>query len=227
MDGDLRTLIERIIERRFPNLRDRCPFRYDEAISMMIDIAEGMQDLHGCDLIHGDLKASNILVYLYGLGGRNGQDGRGPLFFRPKIGDFDSTDGVVGTAFWRAPEVLQALRNGCKPMLSAAADVYGYGMVCYELLTACIPFEESAKSNYDIILSGQRPELPAYLNQTMKDLLQACWRANSQDRPGWVWIIETLKEQKNWWLSKNEPLQTRSPYNLLISTRLWNVENSS
>jgi len=33
------------------------------------------------------------------------------MYFYVKIGDFETSDGVVGTRFWRAPEVLQALRN--------------------------------------------------------------------------------------------------------------------
>ncbi|CAN5958990.1 unnamed protein product [Sphagnum jensenii] len=127
VDGDLRTVIDCLIN--LPDLPDRwMPFSYDQSISMMMEIAEGMQDLHGCDLIHGDLKASNILVYVELMEGASWQDDEVPIYVRAKIGDFDTSDGVVGTGFWRAPEVLQALKNRCKPMLSPAADVYSYGM---------------------------------------------------------------------------------------------------
>jgi serine/threonine protein kinase len=206
MDGDLRT----IIDGRIRILPDGCtPFPYEEAISMMMEIAEGMEDLHRCDLIHGDLKASNILWYADIMGGGDWHGNKLLFCCRMVIGDFDTSDGVVGTAFWRAPEVLQALKNRCKPVLSRATDVYSYGMVCYEILTACIPFEECAKSNYDIILSGRRPALPADLSQRMKELLHACWRADPQERPGWVWIIETLKEEEDWW-SENKPSHLKS-----------------
>jgi len=92
--------------------------------------------------------------------------------------------------------MLLALKNGYQPLLSRAADVYNYEMICYELLTACIPFGRCAKSNYDIILSGRRPKLPADLNHRMKKLLRACWRAELQDHC-WVWIIQTLKEEED------------------------------
>jgi serine/threonine protein kinase len=176
------------------------PFDSNQTISMMMDIAQGMEDLHRCDLIHADLKASNILVYPV-LVERKGEKVDGSeeaalsVIFQTKIGDFDTSDGVVGTGFWRAPEVLQALRNGVKPILSPAADVYSYGMLCYELLTGLIPFEECARSDYDVVLSGRRPELPAYVNPRMKELLCACWRSEPRERPGWTWIIETLKEE--------------------------------
>ncbi|CAK9203783.1 unnamed protein product [Sphagnum troendelagicum] len=199
MDGDIRSFIDSFIDRKV--LGDGWfSFGYCRAISMMIDIAGGMRDLHRCNLIHGDLKASNILFCFCRMEDVNEDDGR--VHFRAKIGDFDTSDGVVGTGFWRAPEVLQALKNDCEPVLSRAADVYSYGMVCYEILTACIPFNDCKQSNYDIILSGQRPELPAGLDQRLKDLLHACWRADPQDRPGWVSIIETLKEQHALCLAK-------------------------
>ncbi len=59
MAGDLRTLIDR----RMSYLEDgQMPFDYNNTITMMMHIAQGMKDLHRCDLIHADLKASNILV---------------------------------------------------------------------------------------------------------------------------------------------------------------------
>jgi len=197
MTGDLRTCIDSSIR----YLEDgQMPFDSNQTISMMMDIAQGMEDLHRCDLIHADLKASNILVYPL-LMEREAEKVDGSeeaalsVIFQTKIGDFDTSDGVVGTGFWRAPEVLQALRNGVKPILSPAADVYSYGMLCYELLTGLIPFEECARSDYDVVLSGRRPELPAYVNPRMKELLSACWRSEPRERPGWKWIIETLKEE--------------------------------
>ncbi|CAM6008883.1 unnamed protein product [Sphagnum balticum] len=43
--------------------------------------------------------------------------------------------------------------------------------------------------------TGRRPELPAYVNLTMKELLHACWHAEPRERSGWASIIKTLKEE--------------------------------
>jgi serine/threonine protein kinase len=197
MAGDLRTLIDR----RLPYLEDgQMPFDYYNTITMMMQIAQGMEDLHRCDLIHADLKASNILVTPVimdpeGEEVDGSQQALESMYFYVKIGDFETSDGVVGTRFWRAPEVLQAVKNNDKPTLSRAADVYSYGMLCYELLTGQIPFEECARLDYDVVLSGKRPKLPAYVNLTMKQLLRACWLTEPRKRPGWTWIVKVLKEE--------------------------------
>jgi len=68
-------------------------------------------------------------------------------------------------------------------------------MLCYELLTGRIPFEECAQLDYDVVFSGKRPELPAHVNLTMKELLRACWHTEARERPGWTSIIKTLKEE--------------------------------
>ncbi|CAM6030357.1 unnamed protein product [Sphagnum balticum] len=197
MAGDLRTLIDR----RMTFLEDgQMPFDYDNTITMMMHIAKGMEDLHRCDLIHADLKASNILVTPVVISPSEekfdgSQRASESMYFYVNIGDFETSNGVVGTGFWRAPEVLQALRNDTTPILSPAADVYSYGMLCYELLTGQIPFKKCALSDYNVILSGQRPQLPANVSRTMKELLLACWHMEPQERPGWTSIIKTLKEE--------------------------------
>ncbi|KAH9554863.1 hypothetical protein CY35_08G085300 [Sphagnum magellanicum] len=72
--------------------------------------------------------------------------------FDIKVGEYESSDGVVGTGFWRAPEVLKALRDGTEMEYSAAVDVYGFGMVCYELLSSQIPFFGHPLSDYNLVL---------------------------------------------------------------------------
>jgi hypothetical protein len=159
-----------------------------------------MEDLHRCDFIHADLKASNILVtpVIISPGEEKFDGSQGAsesIYFYVNIGDFEASNGVVGTGFWRAPEVLLAVRDNVKPILSPAADVYSYGMLCYELLTGHIPFEKCGLSNYNLVLSGQRPDLPPNVNLKMKKLLRLCWHKEPQKRPGWKSIIETLKEE--------------------------------
>ncbi|KAH9564203.1 hypothetical protein CY35_04G013200 [Sphagnum magellanicum] len=108
------------------------------------------------------------------------------------IGDYESVDGVFGTAFWRPPEVLKALKSGSPEDLKLAylpaGDVYGFGMVLYELLTGQIPFQGHSLNDYDLVISGARPDIPDDVSPEMRDLLLRCWHQDPHQRPSWTEI---------------------------------------
>jgi serine/threonine protein kinase len=108
------------------------------------------------------------------------------------IGDYESVDGVFGTAFWRPPEVLKALRYGSPEDLKLAylpaGDVYGFGMVLYEVLTRQIPLQGHSLNDYDPVISGARPDIPDDVSPEMRDLLLRCWHQDPHQRPSWTEI---------------------------------------
>ncbi|KAH9538086.1 hypothetical protein CY35_16G086700 [Sphagnum magellanicum] len=176
------------------------PFEYSDTIKMMIDIARGMEDLHSCGLIHRDLKASNVLVTPLSLNSCLGEviglkEAFQSLYFYVKIGDYESSDHVEGTGFFRPPEVLQALKEKKNPVWSREGDVYSFGMLCYELLTRLLPFQGEPLSNYDRVLGGERPKLPAHVTSRMRDLLDLCWQTEPQKCPGWKVIVKSLEDE--------------------------------
>jgi serine/threonine protein kinase len=208
MGGDLRNLIDRVRcvgDGRMPYVDGQMPFDYSDTIKMMIDISQGMQDLHRCGLIHRDLKAANILVTALPLDSHLGEvliesveleQDLESFYFYVRIGDYENSDDIEGTRFWRPPEVLQSLKDETEPVKwLPAGDVYSFGMLCYEVLTGRIPFEEQLSTAYDVVLSGQRPELPPHVNPKMTELLHSCWQMEPEKRPGWTEIIESLSEE--------------------------------
>jgi serine/threonine protein kinase len=213
--GDLRNLIDKRMDylksRMRSNMQDddatqmmMMPFRSRSTLYIMGGIALGMKRLCENGIIHRDLKASNIFVSP--LESKNGckilynsrkvelREDLDYDMFWVYVGDYESSDGVVGTGFWRPPEVLKALKEDITPTYTTAADVYGFGMVCYELLTGHIPFqcEDVRRTDYDAVLSGRRPKLPDYLSPRMTQLLLKCWHHDPCQRPTWDEIRETL-----------------------------------
>ncbi|KAH8944590.1 hypothetical protein BDL97_13G119600 [Sphagnum fallax] len=113
------------------------------------------------------------------------------------LGDYESSEGdVSGTGFWRAPEVLQALKDKATPVLTEKSDVYSYAMVCYEILTGEIPFGNKVLlTNYEHVISGNRPQLPAGLDKGLSKLLQRCWHSDPDQRPDFTEIKRFLTSQ--------------------------------
>ena len=182
---DLHHLIERNMKQR--SSKGKGPFPKDEAKIIMYHVALGMDWLHSHDIVHRDLKASNVLVKEFKSG-------------TPKyicyVADFECSFGVVGTRFFRAPEILQACKDGKlwerSEVFSKAADVYGYGMTCYEILTGKLPFEGHCITDYDLVLNGARPIVPEYVEGWIQELLNGCWQSNPRDRPNFRDILKLL-----------------------------------
>ena len=59
-------------------------------------------------------------------------------------------------------------------MFSRAADIYSYGMVCYEILIGKLPFEDHLVFDYAHVLNGDQPTLPEYVEKWMHDMLVWC-----------------------------------------------------
>ena len=183
---DLRTLIDRNMACRIAHGCADCgPFVKIRAEIIMYRIALGMNWLHNRNVVHRDLKASNVLVT---------KDKRGKLICY--VADFECSIGVVGTGFWRAPEILQALKDKDisqrLEVFSKEADVYAYGMTCYEILTGKLPFENHPWEDYDLVLNGQRLEMPEHVDNWARELLNKCWQFNPTDRPSFGEILDFL-----------------------------------
>ena len=160
MDGDLHDHMCRKMRRMTPG----GPFTIDDAIRVMLQIAEAMDYVHGKNVVHRDLKSSNILVRQTNVKGKH---------LDIKVADFGLSKQMkpgsdlhfnVGTLSWMAPEVMRLKvmsRRGTSkfvyfsnamgniPLMSQKrvkkfpdpfkSDIYSFGIVCSEILTGNSP----------------------------------------------------------------------------------------
>jgi hypothetical protein len=182
-DEDLRSVIDRNMKTNVGKSHGPFEKESEDAEMLMYRIALGMDWLHSHGIIHRDLKASNVLMRKRGS-------------WISLVADFECSVGVVGTGFWRAPEILQACKEknvSKKPeIFTKQADVYSYGMTCYEILTGKLPFEGHSPRDYDLVLNGGRPEVPEYVDDWIHKLLNRCWHPNAVDRPSFGDILNLL-----------------------------------
>lgn len=190
--GDLRKLLDLKMER---NKCQCAPLSDGELVRNMKDIAMGMEGLHRDDIVHRDLKASNILIR-GDFEGIQLKDLEWNSLYRCLVADFECSVGVVGSGFWRAPEILQGVktRKISLELFTKEADVYSYAMTCYEMITGRLPFENVRRNNYDVVLRGDRPELPEETKPWIKALLERCWHANPRNRPSFVEILKCIED---------------------------------
>lgn len=107
-------------------VRGRLPS--DDAATIAVHIAQALDYVHRHDIVHRDVKPSNILL---------GPDGNARLSdfgIAVRIGETPPAVGV-GTAAYLAPEQVS------KEPADPHSDIYSLGIVMFEMLTGRVPFE--------------------------------------------------------------------------------------
>lgn len=194
----------------------------DVRINLVLQVAEGMTYLHNQDppIIHRDLKSHNIFVHETFIDTddsdkeKNGECKENamarlmhPVKIIPKstlvakIGDWGSARATlsgsrtmthgVGTACWLAPEVIKHARS------SKFSDVYGYGIVLWELATREEVYQglETTQIIAKVANESLRPPVPQ--DCPWKDLMVKCWEEKPSDRLEFNEIVVELNRIAN------------------------------
>jgi hypothetical protein len=172
----------------------------DDLVPILVPIADGLADLHRRGIVHRDIKPQNILF---------GDD-------RAKLADFglaQSDDGhsvselttpgtAVGTLAYLAPEVLAGERA------TAAADVYGLGVVAFVGLTGRPP--RPAGSMAELVTSS-RSAAPAVsmaapeLGPAFDDIVGAALAVDPGHRPDALSFASGLASALGRWMRDGGP----------------------
>lgn len=122
-------------------LHSRCaPFHPEAVAAMAIQITEALAHAHERGVVHRDLKPSNILIENETGRVRIIDFGISKTEFNPSdsTGIIQTVTGtLMGTAPYLAPEILNS-ETGAKKA-DVRSDIYGCGVVFYELLTGTVP----------------------------------------------------------------------------------------
>lgn len=155
----------------------------DIVLPILRDVSQGMRFLHAANpqVIHGDLKAANILV-----------DRR----FRAKVADFGLSQkkkiGGTGTPYWMAPELLRRQSSN-----SSASDVFSFGVILYEVYSRKVPYEgESTEKVLQGIMDPtvcKRVKAPESTPPAIKLLMEDCLQEDPEIRPSFEEIDLRLK----------------------------------
>ncbi|XP_045926164.1 mitogen-activated protein kinase kinase kinase 21 isoform X2 [Micropterus dolomieu] len=161
-------------------------------VNWAVQIARGMLYLHEeavVPIIHRDLKSSNILL-LEKI--ENDDIGRKTL----KITDFGlarewhktTKMSAAGTYSWMAPEVIKS------SLFSKGSDVWGYGVLLWELLTGEVPYRgiDGLAVAYGVAVNKLTLPIPSTCPEPFAKLMEECWDQDPHVRPSFSCILEQL-----------------------------------
>ena len=137
----------------------------EQKLKIIVDILSGLSSVHLKGIIHRDLKPENILLTV----SPNGWVAKISDFGVAKIesedkGNDTNSLGDTGSPAYMAPEQFYG-------KYSYSSDIYGMGIVLYELLTGKRPFSGSPKE----IMIGHLnylPDIPSDLPPLLQDTLK-------------------------------------------------------
>ena len=113
-------------------VRSQGPLTMQQAASILLQAAHGLQHAHDSGLIHRDVKPGNILV------APNGKTKVSDLGLAGSVNDDDDAPRagkIVGTADYLSPEQIKTPRE-----VTAASDIYSLGCTLYYAVTGKVPF---------------------------------------------------------------------------------------
>ena len=170
-------------------LAERRPLSWEQKLSMMEQICEGLEYAHARRLIHRDIKPANLFL-------ENSERVKILDFGMARVESSDLTKAgmAVGTLTYMAPEQIRG--ETCTP----ASDLFAAGIVFYELATGKHPFAfgetdiakilsavvfqpppplkdsaPDAPDGLDLVLNKALEKDPAKRLQSAADFQQALW----------------------------------------------------
>jgi len=113
---------------------------------------------HNPSIIHGDLKADNVLIDHNG-NARLCDFGLSRMLEDTTLWETSSSK-ASGTLRWIAPELLLPSEDQTPKTVSTESDIYAFGMTCYEVYTGLVPFHQYRHDGAVMMAVGIRGEIP-------------------------------------------------------------------
>lgn len=192
-------LVEGITLKKYIEKKGKLPTK--EAVSIAIQIAQGIEAAHNNHIIHRDIKPQNVIISREG---------------KVKVTDFGIAraasantinSNAMGSVHYISPE--QA-RGG---YIDEKSDIYSLGISLYEMLTGKVPFE--GDSTVTIALQHINEEMPSpklevpELPISVEKIIEKCTQKKSERR--YLKVAELISDLKKSLITPDEDFVVLAP----------------
>ncbi|KAI8469231.1 MAG: kinase-like domain-containing protein [Monoraphidium minutum] len=160
-------------------------------LSLLRQIASAMSYLHDRGVLHGDLKAANVLL---------SRDASAPHGAAARVSDFGLSRVMSAGATHRSTRTLGTITH-CGPevlrlgKMSPAADVYAFGVLMWEAWSGGPAFGAAHYGEVfeRVVIRDERPPIPPAMPEAYALLLTSCWATDPPRRPTFASILQCLQ----------------------------------
>jgi len=141
-----------------------------EQVELFIQLLQALTYLHRRGILHRDLKPSNVLIM---------EDQVKVLDFGLAIAreHLEADDGIVGTLFYAAPEII--LRSPA----SVASDLYAVGVMLYQLFAGDLPFRTTGnKYALMVKITNSEPDYFPLTDSPLRGVIERLLQKTPADR---------------------------------------------
>ncbi|CAM6043919.1 unnamed protein product [Sphagnum compactum] len=172
--GDkLYIFLELVSKGSLASVYKKYPMVEEQVCAYTQQILHGLKYLHDRNIIHRDIKCANLLVDVSGV------VKLADFGMAKEIDKLDKLKSCKGSAYWMAPEVIDATKT-----YGIAADIWSLGCTVLEMVTGKPPLSDL---EWQAVLwrvgHGEAPPIPENMSPDLKDFIKQCLEVDVNKRP--------------------------------------------